>query len=454
MPGSLARLDGVSSINEESCGSFVKDARCFAFTFAQQLDHADRGVHGAATFDQRVRLIHRGCSAPTTIADNGYGLPRSYYEFEPSILFETNEIEVEHRFQGNSLPPVANRTWSTLTIENGAADLHSVIRALRPFYPDKWVTTGVSKGGITAVYHRYFYPNDVDGTVAYVAPASRARSDNRYQQYLDSGVFPAECLANVRGFQIGGLDTRRGKFVAELSASLGMSAEVASYYLESYMSSFDWAFWQYNGDCARVPAPTAPDDDHVAYFRAALRSDGIVPAPTDAELSSAATAYEWSWQQGFAQQQGAHVTPFLQMLAGGRGVEAGWRETMPGVPLPAYDGSVTNKVRDWVRDSAERLVLIYGEYDPWSGGALDAPRKPSSFRFFVPKAAHDAAMSGLGGAEAQSAMGAVAAMYGKSMRVASPSDTASVRRRAEAAQLALIEHERVSMRGVLMHNLR
>ena len=40
-------------------------------------------------------------------------------------------------------------------------------------------------------------------------------------------------------------------------------------------------------------------------------------------------------------------------------------------------------------------MLVYGEYDPWSGGAMDSPAQASSARFTVPAATHGAQISAL-----------------------------------------------------------
>ena len=37
---------------------------------------------------------------------------------------------------------------------------------------------------MTSVYHRRFYPDDVDATVAYVAPISFGAPDDRYIDFL------------------------------------------------------------------------------------------------------------------------------------------------------------------------------------------------------------------------------------------------------------------------------
>ena len=56
--------------------------------------------------------------------------------------------------------------------------------------------------------------------------------------------------------------------------------------------------------------------------------------------------------------------------------------------------SVTRAARHWAEHYAENLLLIYGEFDPWSGGALEVPQRPTSARFFAPGATHGSASIG------------------------------------------------------------
>lgn len=445
---SIAQIEGAENVSEVSCGQYVdKPARCFALTFRQALEHG-AGADGA-TFEQRVQLIHRGCDAPTTIMDNGYGLPKVYYEMEPSILFGSNTIAVEHRFQGRSLPPSKDRRWSSLSIENGAGDVHNVIAAFKKLYTNRWVSTGASKGGITAVYHRYLHPSDVDGTIAYVAPASRAREDARYQAHLGAGVLPAACASAVRAFQVGALSERRPAFTALLQDAYSMTPEDANYALESVVSYFDWSFWQTGGDCAQVPSSSASEAAHLAYFESLLTNGAapphLTPGPGASDLSSAALAYEWGWEQGFAEQVGDHVKARLLTTAvADARLDASWASVVPDVTLPGYDGRLTNKVRDWVRTSAERVVLIYGEFDPWTGGALDAPSHPSSGRFIAPGADHGANIGGLSKSHADRALAAAAVMYGRPTK----STKTAVAPLVQQSQRALLRHELAALRRV------
>ena len=71
-----------------------------------------------------------------------------------------------------------------------------------------------------AVYHRRFYPDDVAGTVAYVAPLSFGAPDHRYDAFLD-GVQPAACRDAVRAVAVELLRNRWDGLLEMAQASQG-----------------------------------------------------------------------------------------------------------------------------------------------------------------------------------------------------------------------------------------
>src|SRR5262249_14717216 len=151
--------------------------RYFLLKLDQPVDHENpSGPH----FKQRLYLRHRDESAPMALTSGGYELMN--YEADLSFFFETNVIEVEHRYFGPSIPSPVD--WKFLNIKQSAADYHSITVALKAVYGGKWVGTGASKGGMTSVYHRRFWPADLVGTVAYVTPNSLGIDDARYPQFL------------------------------------------------------------------------------------------------------------------------------------------------------------------------------------------------------------------------------------------------------------------------------
>src|SRR5690349_3382663 len=108
LPASLAAIPAVTAATETACGDYVvQPARCFAIEMAQPIDHA---TPDGATFPQQLFLIHRGCERPTLVADWGYA-NSDFYDFELSLLYQTNALWIEHRFQGASVPDPADWDW-------------------------------------------------------------------------------------------------------------------------------------------------------------------------------------------------------------------------------------------------------------------------------------------------------------------------------------------------------
>jgi hypothetical protein len=381
----IAALPNVTSVVKAPCGPYVEGGvTCYRVTMAQPINYAAP----QKTFPQHLWLMHRGCDRPTVIADWGY-LTSLFYDDELAVLFQANAIWIEHRFQGESIPDPADWDWTQLTIQNGATDMHRVIESFRQLYGQHWVATGASKGGITATYHAYFYPYELDGTIPYVAPASRARLDANYQIYLDS-TLQTECAQRIRELQVAALTSRREMMIAHLAAIVG--DEQKADYLDGLTAGFDWAFWQYYGQkyCTQVPGADATDDAFWSFFAQFTGGSFDHPAMNEA-MSNGALDYEWLTEQGFALQIGAHVKGLLTSPLATATMEDQFRAQFPDVALPVYDGSVTRSVRRWVQMYATNMLLIYGQYDPWSGGALEAPTRPDTGKFFAPAQTHGGA---------------------------------------------------------------
>jgi hypothetical protein len=440
LESSLKTVPGVTAVFRVACDGGVRGpATCFTIQFQQPI-HAK--TSNGPTFPQYLQLAHRSCDAPTIVADWGYS-SFGFFDDELSSLYRTNTLWIEHRYQGESMPEPYNWDWTSLTIENGANDMHNIVQNFRQHYRGRWVSTGASKGGITALYHKYFFPDDVDGSVPYVAPASRQRVDPLYQQYLDTNL-PNPCAQSLRNLQVGALTTRRDAMLQKIRDNLGGGGYEA-YYLESMVASLDWGFWQYAGveSCELVPGSDATDDEVWAFLDNFLGAGSAHPA-VDETKSEAALYYEWLTEQGFALQIGRHITQLLHLPEAWPTLEERFQYLFPGVDLPAYNGSVTAAARTWARDRAENMVLIYGQFDPWSGGALDQPVQASSARYFVPDANHGAAITSLPVAERDAALAHISRMLGKE-----PVSSFAVAREAAKHRDALIN---ATMRRTLVRS--
>ena len=103
---------------------------------------------------------------------------------------------MEHRYFGESMPDSLN--YNYLNLKQATADLHHIRQLFGQIYTGKWVSTGVSKGGATTIFYRYFYPEDVDASVPYVAPVNREQEDQRLYRFLDT-IGTDQCREKIRG---------------------------------------------------------------------------------------------------------------------------------------------------------------------------------------------------------------------------------------------------------------
>ncbi|WP_437324887.1 S28 family serine protease [Sorangium sp. So ce381] len=397
----LRALD-VAEVTEEA--SKIPGYRFFVIELEQPVDH---DAPGGERFRQRLALHHRDSSAPLVLAATGYSLFLSeQYIEEPTALLNANQIYIEHRFFQPSRPDPAD--WTKMTIEAAAADHHRVVEAFRAIYTGRWISTGASKGGMTSVYHRRFYPDDVDGTVAYVTPLSHGVEDPRYIDFLNQ-VGEADCRDRIAAFRREVLLRRPAMLErAETEAdALGLTYDLfgVEAQLESAVIWLPFYFWLYSHEvnCGQIPDASASDDD----LWLAL---GLI-SPVSAGADAAYLAFEpYYWQcyteLGAPMPDTADVADLLTF---------DWRsvDRLPSIPVePEFLPAAMEDVARWVATEGSELLFIYGENDPWSAGAFDLGAAVDSYRYFAPGENHGAHIGGLAPADRDAAVATLARWAG------------------------------------------
>jgi hypothetical protein len=364
--------------------------RYFMLQWDQPVDHQHPE---AGRFQQQATLIHRDPRAPMVLLHTGYA--NWYFDFpaEPTRLLRANQIVVEHRFFRTSRPTGGPDDWQHLTIAQAAADHHRIVAALQPIYDGAWIETGASKGGMTSVYHRRFYPDDVDGTLAYVAPISFGAPDYRYEAQVER-LGPPACRQAIRDLQVELLRDRRQALVDRATSQamirfhsyrrIALPAAV-----ESAVVALEWSFWQFEGvdSCPTVPPVTASDDQVWAFL------DQVSPVSSSADLDLAefeAYYYQAEAELGYPGTMDEHLDGLLQFepeaYAGAYPVD---------VSLPAFRPAAMTDIDEWVRRDGVRLLFLYGEWDPWSGGEFELGGAADSLRVVAPQAPHAAGIGDL-----------------------------------------------------------
>jgi hypothetical protein len=273
-------------------------------------------------------------------------------------------ISIETRFFGTSRPSPAD--WTKLTIAQAAADEHHIVDTLKTIYTANWLATGPSKGGMTTVFYRRFYPDDVAGSLPYVAPLSFGTDDTRYSTFLDS-VGTDACRQAVRTAATDMLQNRRAALLqmatADAAANGYQYTRIAiGPALESAIESLEWSFWQYNGITVCPHVTTAASTDQQAYNFLEQISP-VESSDDDGTAEFEAYDYQAAFQLGEPDGGGAYLTPYEIYTADD------YAGAFPvGVDVPTFDATAMMDIDNWVQTNGSRLMFIYGQWDPWSAG--------------------------------------------------------------------------------------
>ena len=378
-------LPGVVDVTPIKANSIFKSA--YMITINEPVDHDNpTGKH----FNQRVFLSHTDFAKPMVFVTEGYQAdyaqnPR--YAEELSKMFEANQIVVEHRYFGKSVPSPLD--WKYLNIKNAAADHHTIVGIFKALYHGKWISTGISKGGQTSIYFRFFYPDDVDATVAYVAPINFALEDPREEAFLNH-VGTAEVREKIMQFQkllfqhkkelLPAFETKAQQLKATFNR-FGVEAAFDQTVLE-----YPFSFWQWSHSASEIPDQNA---DNETLLNVLCRT---VPAQTfgDDEIAK----YEPFFAQANAElgYYGYDVKPFQQWLK-----QKSYPNAVLGpqnVPVN-YSPNAMKMVDEWLRTKANRLICIYGENDPWSASAARIENNPKTVKVYSSNGGHTSRIASL-----------------------------------------------------------
>ena len=360
----------------------------YVVTIRQPLDHKhpEKG-----SFTQRVVISHEGFDRPTVLVTEGYGgdyalNPR--YQDELAGLFHTNTVFVEHRYFSGSVPDTVD--WQYLTAPNSASDLHLITTLFKQIYPQKWISTGISKGGQTALIYRAFFPKDVDITVPYVAPVSRSAEDGRHEPFLNK-VGDKKTRQAILSFQREVLK-RRGeiiplleKFCLEKQLSFRISMnEVLDYCVLEY----SFAFWQWGTPASQIPANSATTEVLFKHLTEISGPDYFaIGQPTQAFFIQAAR------ELGY---YGYDIEPFKDLLFIRTAKDYLQRIMLPEGITIQFQPELYKKLTNFIATSDPRLIFVYGEYDPWTSvGITKLDGKKNMFVAIQPKGSHRARINTL-----------------------------------------------------------
>lgn len=346
----------------------------YELSIQQLLDHQDSSK---GYFEQRVFLNHKGYERPTVIVTQGYANDRNSI-YGPTKLLKANQINVEHRFFGESIPD--SMDYRYLNLEQATADLHYIKTLFKDIYQNHWVSTGISKGGQTTIMYRYFYPNDVRVSMPFVAPLNLELEDKRIYTFLDT-VGTEECRKKIVDLQRRILREREAvlpllrwyTYGAQLSFT-ELSFEQA---FEYQVLEFPFSFWQWGGKCEEIPDSSATLEETLYYL---IRISGIDFYSDESMAKYASHYYQAGSELGYYGYEIEAFKDLIQALPTDKNPTAIFSPIKEGIK---YNNEAKVKANKWLQKEGNRFIYINGNKDTWSATAVRPTEGIDALWFFI-----------------------------------------------------------------------
>lgn len=333
-------------------------------------------------FYQRVYISHIDPSKPVVIITAGYDA-KYYYTSEITAQLKSNQLMVEHRYFGCSQPDSLD--WSYLDTWQAASDHHQIITMFKEFYPGQWISTGISKGGQTVMYHSYYYPEDVDIRVPYVAPLNFGLEDERIYSFLDNVGTPKE-RKKIEKFQKMALKNQERYLDAfkTFSEAKGYTFEFAGGIEKAYeycVLEYSFAYWQWGYvDMKRIPGRSANADKVIEHMN---RVAGFDYFADQFIIEYRPFFYQAMTEMGY---YGYDLEAFGKYL---KHVENPvFTFTIPENVDISFNDALSVDIQEYIAREGENYIFIYGEYDTWSATAVSSTGNTNSKIFIKEGGSH------------------------------------------------------------------
>ena len=266
-----------------------------------------------------------------------------------------------------------------------------MIKLFKKIYKGKWLTTGISKGGQTALFHRAFYPKDVDVSVPYVAPVNLEREDERLLQFFNE-VGTVEGRKKVRAFQHLVLDKKENliPLFKEICKKKGweFSMGIEKAY-ELAVLEYPFAFWQWGIPTENIPNDGANDQEILAHFIKGASPDYFTNKTMKSYESFFYQAYK---ELGYYNYVPGNLKPKMNFV---KSDTISNNMFAPGGDTLSFNRNTMHEVISKLNKSNPKMILICGEYDPWGATSLNVENMTNSIKVVKKEGSHKARINNL-----------------------------------------------------------
>jgi len=370
--GLYEKLKSITGVYVKQIETLEGYKESYELAIVQPVDHNNPD---GPKFTQRVFLSHKDYSKPVVFETNGYGVNWEK-NLELSTMLNANQIIVEHRYYDASKPKALN--WKYLTVWQAASDHHRIINLLKNIYQGKWVSTGRSKGGMASLFLENYYPDDIDATVAFVAPIFNDIQDQRFISFLNQRA-DSNQIKRLKNFQISCLEKRDSMLILinkhihtrNIEHTLSLDS-----ILEWSILEFPTDFWSSNLNPDNIPNKNASCKTLFNY----LNSVSNISNLGDFNIKS---NYPLTWQIvtefGYYAYDIDHLKSILKVVK-----EPDKRCFAPKTNyIPEYNPDIMKDILFNLQNNRNNIIYLYGANDTWTAGKVDPKETTNSIQVIV-----------------------------------------------------------------------
>lgn len=362
---------------------------CYEIRIEQWIDHTKKE---SGTFLQKVLLGYNDSAAPVVMETEGYALSRIS---KPTYFNTCNVIAIEHRYYGVSVPN--QNDWTYLTIRQAADDCHLIRSLFDSLFTGKWLSTGVSKGGQTALAYRMFYPEDADATLAYVTPVKHNQADQRLNEKFRE-LSQSETGKQVFAFQQFAFRHKQTllplfiEYTNQKGYNFGsMSHEQV---LDYMLLEYPFSFFQ---NCHSTSV--IPDSATVRSQSFMIQFAGVVPPVFYTEgyrKKLLPSFYMFYHELGYYEY---NTQPFKTYLK-----TPDYSNAFFAPAKPLFDTLYLQRLNEFMNSGkASHLLFIYGELDPYTAFQADISKCRDCLKFVIKNGCHKSRIQHLDPSEKEKA---------------------------------------------------
>ncbi|MCB0278799.1 MAG: hypothetical protein KDD94_04810 [Calditrichaeota bacterium] len=250
------------------------------------------------------------------------------------------------------------------------------------------------------MFHRRLFPDDVDGTVAFVAPLTFEEEDSRFITYLNT-VGDMDCRDKLKNYQrkmLENIDAMPPLFTSYVNF-VNTTYNVDFNYSLSYQSvvkhgmlDFPFEFYSSYLGCEDIPDTSATNQQLFDFFVNVVDiflyySDYGIDFWTPYFYQTRIELGDYYYDTSYIDDLLGEVSDDLDF-----GFDFG---------TTTFNPAAMQDIDNWVKTGASDMIFIYGSDDPWTVAAVDIGANSNVQKFIAAGLKHDAYIDDLPPADQQ-----------------------------------------------------